>query len=68
MSAIFDRPEAANLLGLYGLATGATPSQVAAEMEGKSWGEFKPMLADALVESLGAVCKTAVAFFAIDAI
>jgi tryptophanyl-tRNA synthetase len=66
LSAIFDRPEAANLLGLYGLATGATPSQVAAEMEGKSWGEFKPMLADALVESLGA--QNGCAFFAMDAI
>ena len=29
--------------------------QVAAEVEGLSWGQFKPMLADALVEVLNPV-------------
>ena len=29
--------------------------QVAAELEGLSWGQFKPMLADALVEELRSV-------------
>ena len=29
--------------------------QIAAEVEGMSWGQFKPMLADALVEMLNPV-------------
>ena len=30
-------------------------SEVAVEMEGKSWGDFKPMLGDALVQTLAPV-------------
>ena len=49
------RPEAANLLGLYGLAAGRSCSEVAAELEGCGWGEFKPRLAEALVAALAPV-------------
>eukprot|EP01050_Picozoa_sp_SAG11_P013912 SAG11_NODE_1662_length_4497_cov_2.281492_4_plen_190_part_00 len=46
------RPEAANLLGLYGMATGMDCIEVARDCDGLAWGEFKQRLADALVEAL----------------
>ena len=46
------RPEAANLLTIYGAVTGLDPEAVAAEVGGLSWGDFKPRLADAVVEHL----------------
>jgi len=47
-----ERPECQNLLTLYSLVTGASKDAVAAEVGAMSWGEFKPRLADALVEHL----------------
>jgi tryptophanyl-tRNA synthetase len=47
-----DRPEAANLLSLYMLASGMDREQVIRECSGMGWGKFKPLLADALVEAL----------------
>jgi tryptophanyl-tRNA synthetase len=47
-----DRPEAANLLSLYMLASGMDRKQVIRECSGMGWGKFKPLLADALVEAL----------------
>jgi len=47
-----ERPEAANLLALYQLATDATAEQVLAECAGMSWGQFKPALGEALVEAM----------------
>lgn len=52
---VFDdpqRPECNNLLTLYQLATGKTKADVAAEVQTMRWGDFKPKLADALVEHL----------------
>ena len=47
-----NRPECINLLTLYQLATGRTKAEVAAEVAAYRWGDFKPKLADALVEHL----------------
>jgi len=47
-----DRPEAKNLLTIYQCATGLSKEAVEAEVAGMRWGEFKPRLADAVVEHL----------------
>lgn len=47
-----DRPEATNLLTIYQLATGMTKEAVAAECSGLRWGQFKPMLSEALIAHL----------------
>lgn len=46
------RPEARNLLSIYAAVAGVTPEEAAAESASLSWGEFKPRLADAVVEHL----------------
>jgi len=46
------RPEARNLVGIYGAVTGETVEQVLARFAGQGFGAFKPALADALVELL----------------
>jgi tryptophanyl-tRNA synthetase len=46
------RPEAANLLTIYSAVTGLSPEAAAAEVGGLSWGDFKPRLAEAVVEHL----------------
>ena len=43
------RPEAKNLVGIYGVITGETVEQVLARFAGQGFGAFKPALADALV-------------------
>eukprot|EP00271_Cylindrocystis_brebissonii_P014666 TRINITY_DN36106_c0_g1_i1.p1 TRINITY_DN36106_c0_g1~~TRINITY_DN36106_c0_g1_i1.p1 ORF type:complete len:481 (+),score=62.30 TRINITY_DN36106_c0_g1_i1:257-1699(+) len=52
-----DRPECQNLLGIYQLVTGKTKEEVAAELRELSWGQFKPLLADAVVAHLEPVQK-----------
>ncbi|MCP9773582.1 tryptophan--tRNA ligase [Synechococcus sp. Tobar12-5m-g] len=47
-----ERPEADNLLGLYGLLSGQSREQVAAACAAMGWGQFKPLLAEAAVEAL----------------
>eukprot|EP00882_Tetradesmus_deserticola_P008697 GHRQ01009171.1.p1 GENE.GHRQ01009171.1~~GHRQ01009171.1.p1 ORF type:complete len:419 (+),score=164.64 GHRQ01009171.1:130-1386(+) len=47
-----ERPEAANLLTMYQLSTGKTKEEVLSDIQGKNWGAFKPMLADALIAHL----------------
>ncbi|WIA22676.1 hypothetical protein OEZ85_001087 [Tetradesmus obliquus] len=47
-----ERPEATNLLTLYQLSTSKTKDEVLSDIEGKNWGAFKPMLADALIAHL----------------
>eukprot|EP01024_Parvocaulis_polyphysoides_P034413 TRINITY_DN30446_c0_g1_i6.p1 TRINITY_DN30446_c0_g1~~TRINITY_DN30446_c0_g1_i6.p1 ORF type:complete len:152 (-),score=14.16 TRINITY_DN30446_c0_g1_i6:130-585(-) len=47
-----ERPECTNLLAIYSLATGMTSGQVVKDIEGLTFGSFKPRLADALVEHL----------------
>ncbi|QNP44434.1 tryptophan--tRNA ligase [Sphingomonas daechungensis] len=46
------RPEAKNLVGIYGAVTGETVEQVLARFAGQGFGAFKPALADALVALL----------------
>jgi len=46
------RPEAANLVGIYGAVTGETGEQVLARFAGQGFGAFKPALADVLIAML----------------
>jgi len=46
------RPEATNLLNIYQACSGRDKDSIVAEVESMSWGEFKPKLADAVVEHL----------------
>jgi len=47
--ALEPRPEAKNLVGIYGAITGESVEQVLARFAGQGFGRFKPALADALV-------------------
>ena len=49
------RPEAANLLGLYAMASQQSEEAVLTELSGLGWGAFKPRLADALISELAPV-------------
>ena len=46
------RPEAKNLVGIYGAMTGETPEQVLQRFAGQGFGAFKPALADAAIALL----------------
>ncbi len=46
------RPEAKNLVGIYGAVTGESVEQVLARFSGQGFGTFKPALADALIALL----------------
>ena len=52
------RPEADNLVGIYGALADMTKAQVLAEYGGKGFGTFKPALADLAVAKLGTVSDT----------
>lgn len=47
-----DRPESNNLLTIYELSTGKSREDVIAEVGDLRWGEFKPLLAEAIIEHL----------------
>jgi tryptophanyl-tRNA synthetase len=47
-----ERPEADNLLGLYALLGGLGREQAAEECAAMGWGQFKPLLAEVVVEAL----------------
>jgi tryptophanyl-tRNA synthetase len=47
-----DRPECNNLLTLYMVLSGQTQAAVAAECADMGWGQFKPLLAETMVEAL----------------
>jgi tryptophanyl-tRNA synthetase len=49
------RPEADNLVGIYGALAGMTKAQVLAQYAGQGFGGFKPALADLAVASLGPI-------------
>jgi tryptophanyl-tRNA synthetase len=44
-----------NLLDIYGVLTGRTPLDIAADFEGKGYGYFKALLVDVTVESLAPI-------------
>ena len=50
-----DRPEAKNLVGIYGALTGKNSAQVLAEHGGQGFGAFKPALGEVLVETLAPI-------------
>lgn len=47
-----DRPECQNLLSIYSIVTEKSKEEIASEVGDMSWGQFKPILADAVVEHL----------------
>src|SRR5690348_2279806 len=47
-----DRPEAKNLVGIYGAVTGESTEQILQRFAGQGFGSFKPALADALIALL----------------
>lgn len=49
------RPEAANLVGIYGALSGKSAEMVLAEFGGKGFGAFKPALADLVVEKIAPI-------------
>ncbi len=51
-AALDSRPEAKNLVGIYGAVTGEDVAQVLARFAGQGFGTFKPPLADALIAML----------------
>ncbi len=51
------RPEAANLIGIYGALSGQSRDQVCAAFAGKGFAEFKNALADLCVEKLAPIAE-----------
>ncbi len=50
-----DRPEARNLINIYAALSDTTPDKVLAEVGGKQFSEFKPMLSDLAVARLAPI-------------
>jgi tryptophanyl-tRNA synthetase len=50
-----DRPEAANLVGIYAAVTGQSQASVLTEFEGSGFGPFKEKLAQALIAHLAPI-------------
>ncbi|VVB09026.1 unnamed protein product [Arabis nemorensis] len=50
-----ERPECNNLLSVYQIVSGKTKEEVMEECKDMSWGTFKPLLADALIEHLNPI-------------
>ncbi|WP_421784649.1 tryptophan--tRNA ligase [Hyphobacterium sp.] len=57
VEALADRPEAANLVGIYAALAGSSKEQVIAEFAGQGFGAFKPKLAELAVERLAPVAN-----------
>jgi tryptophanyl-tRNA synthetase len=49
------RPEVANLLSVYQGVTGKTKADITEEVKSMSWGSFKPLLADAVIDHLSPI-------------
>ena len=47
-----EKPGVSNLIGIYSVLTDKTPQQVEEEFVGKGYGAFKPVVAEAVVETL----------------
>eukprot|EP01038_Epipyxis_sp_PR26KG_P012696 gene12696-17023_t len=52
-----DRPEATNLLNIYQAVTGRSREDILNEVSSMSWGTFKPILADAVVNHISPIQK-----------
>lgn len=52
-----DRPEATNLLTIYQTVSGKSKEDILQEVSTMSWGSFKPLLTDAVVEHLAPIQK-----------
>jgi tryptophanyl-tRNA synthetase len=50
-----DRPECRNLLSLYAIVSGQTKEAVAIECREMGWGQFKPLLAEAMIAHLAPI-------------
>jgi tryptophanyl-tRNA synthetase len=50
-----ERPEAANLVGIFAAMAGTSVAQVLADFGGKGFGQFKPALGELLVEKLAPI-------------
>ncbi|KAL0774296.1 hypothetical protein YC2023_054534 [Brassica napus] len=50
-----ERPECNNLLSVYQIVSGKTKEEVMEECKDMSWGTFKPLLTDAVVEHLSPI-------------
>ncbi len=50
-----NRPECRNLLSLYAIVSGQTKEAVAAECREMGWGQFKPLLAEAMITHLAPI-------------
>jgi tryptophanyl-tRNA synthetase len=50
-----DRPECRNLLGLYAIVSGQTKETVATECREMGWGQFKPLLTEAMIAHLAPI-------------
>ncbi|HEY1926461.1 MAG TPA: tryptophan--tRNA ligase [Caulobacteraceae bacterium] len=55
VAGLSNRPEAANLVGIYAAMAGVSDQQVLNEFGGKGFAEFKPVLADLMVDKLAPV-------------
>jgi tryptophanyl-tRNA synthetase len=50
-----DRPECRNLLSLYAIVSGQTKEAVAIECQDMGWGQFKPLLTEAMINHLSPI-------------
>jgi tryptophanyl-tRNA synthetase len=50
-----DRPECTNLLNIYKEVSGKSRDDILDEVQDLSWGQFKPLLADAVVEHVSPI-------------
>uniref|UniRef100_A0A7S0VG95 tryptophan--tRNA ligase n=1 Tax=Hemiselmis tepida TaxID=464990 RepID=A0A7S0VG95_9CRYP len=50
-----DRPECTNLLNIFQACSGRTREDILAEVSDMKWGEFKPLLADVVVDHLAPI-------------
>jgi tryptophanyl-tRNA synthetase len=57
LDALAERPEADNLVGIYAAMSGHTKAEVLGQYAGKGFGEFKPALADLLVDRMAPISE-----------
>jgi len=57
LDALAERPEADNLVGIYAAMSGLAKAEVLGQYAGKGFGEFKPALADLLVDRMAPISE-----------